>query len=114
MPVSSHKLARRYIKASTLIQAAKDVATRLKLLIQRAKVPVEARRFTHHFRELRLDSGGVGYLSERAIEKIVTETPSAKEYIFSDRSDRRQKQWDVENEANQLLQKWGVIGRMAR
>lgn len=116
MPVPSvHRVAGRYLLASALDQAGRDVAKGLVKLIREADIPVEARRFTKHFRELET-AGSTGWIRPKRFDDVIFHSSPAQNFMLSgttedDRFERRQQ---VEEVANTVLLKAGIIGRRAK
>ncbi len=113
----AHRVAARFVFASALDQAARDVAKGLTKLIQQAEIPVEARRFTELFRELSIQ-GSKGWIRPKRFYDVIFQPRSAQNYIGISSDDDGEAQFErqqyVEEAANAILLKSGIIGRHAR
>jgi len=114
----AHRIAARFILATSLDQAGKAVAALLAKLIQQAEIPVEARRFTKHFRELSLQ-GSTGWIRPKRFDDAVYLPRASQNYIQvgavdDDGEAQFERQQHVEEVANTILQKTGIIGRRAK
>lgn len=112
---SVNRVAARFIFASVLDQAGRDVAKGLSKVIKDADIPAEARRYTKHFRELEV-KGNTGWVRTKKFDDVISRSTAAQNYMSAaaegDEKFKRQKQ--VEENANAALRKMGIIGRSAK
>lgn len=111
----THRVAARFILAVSLEKAGKDVAGALAKEIREAGIPVEARRFTKHYRELG-HSGRQGWILPRVFDDVLHRSVAARDYVFSGATeDDQYERWgQVEEVANAILLRTGIIGRRAK